>query len=110
MGKVAATGKWVPFTDETATDGSAVPQGIYMGDDIPAADIVAGDVEDVPILVHGMKFNEDKLVIENSKTLDTIVAPSDATNTYIDKTVRDILRERTLIPMNTQSGSRAENA
>ena len=42
MAKIAATQKWEPFTDETATDGTAIPQGIYVGPDIPAADLVAG--------------------------------------------------------------------
>jgi hypothetical protein len=49
LSKVAASGKYVPFTDEAAVDGSALPSGVYIGPDIPAADIVAGDVPELPI-------------------------------------------------------------
>lgn len=75
MAQIAATKKWVPFTDETAVDGSAIARGIYVGDDIPAADLVAGDVVDVPIIVAGAAatFTADDLTIENAKTLDTVV-------------------------------------
>ena len=72
---VAATGKVVPFTDETATDGSALPVGFYVGDDIPAASIVAGDVTDCPVLIGGAAATIDaqQVVIENSKTLNTVI-------------------------------------
>lgn len=74
LAKVAATGKWVPFTDETATDGTAIPQGVYMGDDIAGADLVAGDVVDLPILVGaGVFVDKNLLVIENSKLLTTVI-------------------------------------
>ncbi len=74
MAKIAATGKWVPFTDETAVDGSAIARGIYMGDDIAAADIVAGDVSISSMLVGGvLTFDDGQLTIENSKTLATVV-------------------------------------
>lgn len=106
MGKVAATGSWVPFTDETAVDGSAATFGIYMGEDIAEADIIAGDIVDLPIVRFGMTFNEDLLVIENSKTLETVISAA-AVNAH---TVRDALREQDLIPKETQSASRAENA
>lgn len=76
MAKVLATGKWVPFTDETAIDGTAIPSGVYLGAEIAAATIVAGDVVDLPILVGGdsLVIDENFLVIENSKTLATIIA------------------------------------
>ena len=63
--------KWVPFTDETATDGTQFPRGILL-DTITEAAIVAGDVE-APILVRGEIVDKTGLVIENSKTLDTII-------------------------------------
>lgn len=74
MAKVAASQKWVPFTDETAVDGSAIPQGIYMGPEIAAADLVAGDVVDAMILVGaGVFVDKNLLVIENSKLLTTVI-------------------------------------
>ncbi len=45
MAQNATTKAWEPLTDVTATDGTAVARGIFMGDDIAAADLVAGDVE-----------------------------------------------------------------
>lgn len=75
MAQIAASERWVPFSDETATDGTALAKGLYIGDDIPEADIIAGNVEDAPIIVGGAAatFDSGKLVIENSKTLDTVV-------------------------------------
>lgn len=109
MAKIAATGKWVPFTDETAVDGSAIPQGIYdpegVRGDIASADIVAGDVEDIPIVIFGAFFDADRLVIENSKTLDTVIGAT----TIHAKTVEDALRERSLIAENQISVSNYEN-
>jgi hypothetical protein len=106
MGKVAATEKWVPFTDETATDGSAENFGIYMGADIAAADIVAGDVIDNAIIYRGLRFDEDKLVIENSKTLATVIGAT----TIHAHTVRDGLHDQDLIPQKTQTATDYENA
>ena len=109
LAQIAATGKWVPWTDITAVDGTAYPSGIFLPSDIQgailAADLVAGDVEDVPILVFGAKFDEDKLVIENSLTLETAIEPSDATTIYNLKTAREVLLEKTLIPVETTTAS-----
>jgi len=109
MGKIAATGKWVPFTDETATDGTALPAGIYDPEgelgDILAADLVAGDVVDVPIIIFGALFDDEKLVIENSKTLDTVIGAT----TIQAQTVADALIKNSLVPQSTISGSRFEN-
>lgn len=102
MSKEAATQKWVPFSNEAAVDGTAIPQGIYMGDDIPEADIIAGDVLDNQILITGVIFDEEKLVIENLKTLDTVI---DA-GAIQAKTVRDHLRTLLLIPVKTISSSK----
>lgn len=73
MAKIAASGKWVPFTNEAATDGSAIPQGIYIGNEIAAATLVAGDVSNVEIAEGNFIYTKDLLVIENSKTLDTVI-------------------------------------
>jgi hypothetical protein len=109
MAKVSASQKWVPFTDETAVDGSAIPQGIFVGDEIAAADLVAGDVVDQPIITFGIDFDEALLVIENSKTLDTVIATSNAAAVYSKKTVRDYLVDKTLIPRDTITISEQEN-
>lgn len=73
--KGGATKKWVPLTDIDALDGSNKPAGIYVGPEITAAAIVAGDVtlQDASILVGGMGVEVDtnKLVFENSLTLDS---------------------------------------
>jgi hypothetical protein len=69
-----ATAKWNSWTDETATDGTQYPKGILLRA-LTAAEIVAGDVSDVPIMVGGLGVlvNEDLLVIENSLTLATVI-------------------------------------
>lgn len=107
MAKVAATGKWVPFTNEAATDGTAIPQGIYIGDEIAAADIVAGDVSDAFILVgKDVTVDVNQLVIENSKTLDTVIT----VGTTDLRTVRDHLANRGIFTEETVDISGFENA
>lgn len=105
MAKIAATQKWVPFTDETAVDGSANPQGIYIGADIAGADIVAGDVIDVAILVGNAVIDINQIVIENSKTLDTIIGAATVDN----RTVRDQLAFRGIFAEETVAISGFEN-
>ena len=109
MAQIAATGKWKTFTDETATDGTAIPAGIFVPShiltEITEADIKAGDVEDVPILTFGAKFDQGKLVIENAKTLATIIA----TGTVNAMTVEEALKKITLIPMVSRTASLSEN-
>lgn len=74
LAKIAATGKYVPFSDETAVDGTAKPAAVYLGPDIPAADLVAGDVEGNIISLGGsVMLDKEQLVIENAKTLDTVI-------------------------------------
>lgn len=92
LGKVAATGKYVPLTTVTATDGSAIPAAIYLGSDIAAADIAAGDVTGLHILEGDALCDEGKLVLENSLTLATAWASSDATNVYDTMTIRDLFK------------------
>lgn len=69
MAQIAATGFWTPFNAVAGTDGSAIPRGIYLGDDIDAADLAAGDIEDVPILV-GNAYVDRQLVVWDQDTLD----------------------------------------
>jgi hypothetical protein len=86
--------------------GTDIPQGIYMGDEVAAADLVAGDVVDAPILIFGAVFDEDKLVLENSLDLDDVVGAGNPGA----KTIRDILRTVDLIPKTTRTTSLPENA
>jgi hypothetical protein len=79
--------KWVPFTDETATDGTAHPSGIIM-QTIPTADIVAGDVSDITILVGDAIIDSAQLVIENSKTLATTVNVPAGLNKSVEQLLR----------------------
>jgi len=99
---ITANGKFVPFNPALA-DGSEIIIGIFLGDDIAFADLVAGDVEDAPILINGARFDGDKLVFDDGvTTLDTVLATG--------KTIRDTLTEIQLIPESSQTASRAENA
>ena len=93
-------------TAGTGGTGVDVPQGIYMGDDIAAATLVAADVVDLPILLRGAMFDEAKLVLENSLDLDDVVGAGDPGS----KTIRDILIDRNLVPTTTSAINRAENA
>ena len=93
-------------TAGTGGTGADLPQGIYMGDDITAAALVAADVVDLPILLRGAMFDEDKLVLENSLDLDDVVGAGDPGA----KTIRDILIDRNLVPTTTSVINRAENA
>lgn len=75
MAKIAATGKWVPLTNVALTTGAGVARGIFVGADIAAADLVAGDVVDQPIVVGGdaLVVDENLITLENSLTLATVV-------------------------------------
>lgn len=107
LAKVAATGKWVPFTSEVATNGTAIVQGIYIGESIAAADIVAGDIADLNVLLGGsITVDVDQVIIENSKTLDTVVT----VGTTDLRTVRDHLANRGIFVEETVDISSFENA
>lgn len=109
MAKIAATQKWEPFTDETATDGTAIPAGIYLGSSIPAADIVAGDITDVQMLVGAAFIDLNQLIIENSKTLDTVIEATGAADNINIQTVRDYLANRGIFVEDTVDISSFEN-
>ena len=103
MAKILATGKWVPFTDETVVEtGAAVPQGIFLGDAVTAADLVAGDVVGQTILVGGgLTYDDAQLVIENAKTLGTIVKATTAVDNTFAKTVGDLLEDKGMFAEST---------
>jgi hypothetical protein len=100
MSQVPTTGKWVPFTDETAVDGTEKPQGILVSPAATAA-LVAGDVTDVQIYKK-CTFNREQLVIENSKTLATVIGT-------LNMTVEAWLISIGLIPESTIQISSLEN-
>jgi hypothetical protein len=102
MAQVPATRKWVPFTDETLSNGQEFPLGIIMAS-LTAAQMVAGDVLDIPILTGGcFTFDENQLVIENSKTLNTVIST-------LNLTVRQWLHTRGMYPEDTDSIDEFEN-
>lgn len=89
MAKIAATGKWVPLINVALTTGAGVARGIFVGADITAAALVAGDVIDVPIVVGGdsLVVDENLITLENSLTLATVVE----TGTVQARTIEDDL-------------------
>lgn len=99
---VAANGKTVPF-DSEAVDGSEIPDGIFMGAEILAATLVAGDVLDNPVIYSGLKFDEDKLIFDNgTDTLDTVTATG--------RTIRSELELMDLIGQSVDVTTNFENA
>lgn len=100
MGRIVADDKWVPLTDIAATNGTATNLGFYVGADIAAADLVAGDVTGADIVVGGdpvCDYREDCVVLENSLTLDSVVGAT----TVFATTIRDILYRVGLYSSNT---------
>lgn len=98
---VTANGKYVPF-DSTTVDGSELIIGILKAEDIAAATLVAGDVEDNPIIFTGITFDEAKLVFDNgTDTLATVLSTG--------KTIRDTLHALDLIAQGTITDSAQEN-
>lgn len=107
LAKVAATGKLTPFISEVAVDGTALPSAIYMGAEISAADIVAGDVEDQIVLLGGnVYFDRSKLVIEGGKLTTTVIAAASVNA----KTVEDTLNERGIFLAESVETTSFENA
>jgi len=105
LAQISANGKFTSYTDETATDGTADPGGIYLGATIPEQDIIDGDVSLVAILTDNATFDDTRLIIENSKLLATIIAAG----TVNARTVEDVLRRRQLIPVSTINRAGFEN-
>jgi hypothetical protein len=69
MAQLVSGGKYTPFVALNATTGASVPTAIYMGEDIAAADLVAGDIEDVDILVGGGCLVDKNQVVFDDGTL-----------------------------------------
>ena len=60
---------WVPWNNAAALQGEAIPRGVYVGEDILAATLVAGDVEDCPIVVGGLCELDAELIVYDDDTL-----------------------------------------
>ena len=69
LAQVASTGKYTPYVSGTTATGASVPSAIYLGDDIAAADLVAGDVGDLDILVGGGCLVDKNQVVYDGGTL-----------------------------------------
>jgi len=69
LAQLVSGGKYTPFVALNATTGASVPTAIYMGDDIAAADLAAGDIEDVDILVGGGCLVDKNQVVYDDGTL-----------------------------------------
>jgi hypothetical protein len=98
--------KWVPFTDETATDGTQIPTGISFSS-ATEAEIKAGDVSNFYVYHMGpFRFDQAQLTIENSKTLDTVVTVP--TNQKL--TVRQLLMRVGMVAVAVDAIDAVENA
>ena len=70
-----AVGKWIPFDPSAIADGSALFAGVYIGEELTAAAIVAADIPTSPMLVGGAcTVDENQLAFENSAALATVQA------------------------------------
>lgn len=69
---VTSVAKYVPLT-AVGVNGEASVAGIYLGDDILAATLVAGDVTDAVMLTNDAYFDKNQLILENSLTLASVL-------------------------------------
>jgi hypothetical protein len=116
MSQIAASMKWVPWLNAnlSGTDGSQYPMGIYLGDDIAAALLVAGDVPNCLILVGGalcavdanlLVFDAGNTGVATKNTLASI--PTVPTNLAI--IAERWLNMLGIWPQGTLAGDQAEN-
>lgn len=106
MAQVAATKKWVPYIDPAAVDGTGTPKGILVSDDIPFADLVAGDVAGTRILLGGNALLNEDLVVFETVTKDSIFAAA----TVHAARVEDLLAKIGIFLGSFQNNSELENA
>jgi hypothetical protein len=100
---IAANGKWVPF-DPSAVDGAEIPLGIFCGDTIATASLVAGDITDQPIYEGGtFTFDSQQLVFDDGvSTLATVTGNG--------MTVQDALGALGMFAENTVDIDELENS
>lgn len=112
LSQISATGKWAAFDSlVTVETGISVPRGIYLGDDITAADIVAGDIAQLSVLVggRGVTYDDARLVIENALTLASVIKASTAVDNVIVHQVKDFLESKGLFAESTVDIASFEN-
>ena len=113
LSQIAGTSKWAAFDSlVTVETGISVPRGIYLGDDIPAADIVAGDILQLSVLVggRGVTYDDAQLIIENSLLLTSVIKASTAVDNVIVGQVKDFLEAKGLFAESTVDIAGFENA
>lgn len=80
----------------------SIPAGLLMSDDIASATIVAGDVDDQPLLIGGGKLvDEDLIILENSLTLASIIVAT-------GKTIRQHLQDIDIYPRKSQNNQQIQ--
>jgi len=96
---------WVPWTDETATDGTQYPVGVLL-DTYTEAEVQAGPISDASMIVGGdnLLLNEDLVTFENSLTKDTIINVP----TNLAKAAWQILADLGIHLVDTQEGTSYE--
>jgi len=120
MAQVASSRKWVPWTTVTATDGSAYPLAVYIGPDVAAADLAAGDVTGAPMLVGGALLDDTQVVFDKGSTgagtaltLNTVIngnaAGSGTATPYFVMIAQRFLELKGLYIAQTVAGDTPEN-
>lgn len=89
-------------TAATGETTASIPVGLLMSDDIAAALIVAGDVDDQPLLIGGGKLvDEDLIILENSLTLASVIAAT-------GQTIRQHLQDLGIFPRKSQNNQQIQ--
>lgn len=100
------TRKWTPIIDAADAVGLSWPRGIYIGDTILSATIIAGDVTGLSVIVGadtGLHVDEAKLIFEaGTLDLDTELGPVDAAGAN-KKTMRAALNDLNIYPQPVQN-------
>lgn len=90
------------ITPSTGDDGADEPAGIFMGDEIAAATIVAGDVDDQKLMIGKDKMiDEDMIVLEGGLTLDSVI-------TRTGLTIRKTLSNMGIYPRKSQNAQQIQ--
>jgi hypothetical protein len=116
MCQVASSMKWAPWLNANLGDNTGLqyPMGIYLGDTIPAASIIAGDVTGCLILVGGALCAVDaNLLVFDKGNSGGGTAPA-LSNIITIPTGIAIIAERWMnilgiYPQGTLAGDQAEN-
>lgn len=110
LAQIASTGKYTPYVSTSQTTGASVPCAIYLGDDIAAADLVAGDVTGVDILVGGgCLVDKNQIVFDDGILSNTTVVNGAAANPYFVVTAEKCLSLFGIFQQDTIDISEIEN-